>query len=64
MHLLKYFAYEHLPDHLAELSKPFHDMAHRLASTLPDGPETTVAIRKLLEAKDAAVRSLAIDGKE
>ena len=64
MHLLKYFNYDHLPDHLASLSKLFHDMAHNLAATLPEGSEKTVAIRKLLEAKDSAVRSLAVDGKE
>lgn len=63
-HLLRYFTYSHLPPHLAELSQYFHDMAHSLVDTLPEGPETTVALRKLLEAKDAAVRSLAVDGKE
>lgn len=64
MDLLKYFAYAHLPDHLAAMSKQFHDLAHHLANTLPAGSEATVAIRKLLEAKDAAVRSMAIDGEE
>lgn len=64
MDMLKYFAYAHLPDHLAALSKHFYDLAHHLAATLPEGSERTVAIRKLLEAKDAAVRSMAIDGKE
>lgn len=63
-HLLRYFTYSHLPPHLAELSQHFHDMAHFLVDSLPEGPETTVALRKLLEAKDAAVRSLAVDGKE
>lgn len=38
-------------------------MAHFLENTLPNGSEKTVAIRKLLEAKDAAVRSLAVDTK-
>lgn len=64
MELLKYFTYEHLPDHLQALSRPFHDMAEQLATTLPDGSEKTVAIRKLLEAKDAAVRSYAVDGRD
>lgn len=63
MRLLKYFTYAHLPPHLAELSKKFYDMACHLAETLPDGPEQTVALRKLLEAKDAAVRSQAVDGE-
>lgn len=64
MDLLRYFTYEHLPPHLAELSKRFYDIALHLAVTLPEGSEKTVAIRKLLEAKDAAVRSLAVDGKD
>lgn len=64
MELLKYFAYEHLPSDLRELSKLYHDMAVRMSDRLPDGSEKTVAIRKLLEAKDAAVRSMAVDGKE
>ena len=63
MELLRYFEYQHLPAHLQDVSKPFHDLAARLAATLPDGSERTVAIRKLLEAKDAAVRSVAIDGQ-
>jgi hypothetical protein len=55
--LLRYFAYDHLPEKLQAISKPFHDLAAHIESTLPSGPETTVALRKLLESKDAAVRS-------
>lgn len=56
--VLKFFAYAHLPTHLAEVSKPFSDLAHQVAERAPDSRETTVALRKLLEAKDAAVRSV------
>lgn len=63
MGLLKYFVYGHLPADLRELSKLYHDMAVEMSDRLPDGSEKTVAIRKLLEAKDAAVRSVAVDGK-
>lgn len=56
--LLQFFAYEHLPEHLKAVSKPFGDLARELAKTLPSNPETTVALRKLLEAKDCAVRSV------
>lgn len=60
--LLRYFAYQHLPAHLQTISKPFHDLAHlmwRSASTSDaDMPEMEMALRKLLEAKDAAVRSM------
>lgn len=54
--LLAYFAYDHLPEHLRVVSKPFSDLAHDLAVKL-DGPELTVCLRKMLEAKDCAVRA-------
>lgn len=55
--MLKYFAYAHLPEHLQKISRPYGELAEKLAATLPAGPETTVALRKLLESKDCAVRS-------
>jgi hypothetical protein len=55
--MLKWFAYSHLPQHLRDVSGPFAELAHRVAETIPAGPERTVALRKLLEAKDAAVRA-------
>lgn len=58
MHLLQFFAYSHLPDHLQEISRHFHDMAHRIFETTPENQEQTTAIRKLLEAKDCAVRAV------
>lgn len=57
-HVLQFFAYEHLPQHLQAVSKPFGDLANKLVEELPSNPETTVALRKLLEAKDCAVRAL------
>lgn len=54
--LLKFFSYEHLPEHLAEISKPFCVLAETIAHQV-DGPELTVCLRKLLEAKDCAVRA-------
>jgi hypothetical protein len=56
--LRQFFAYEHLPQHLQAVSKPFGDLAKHVDETLPPGAETTVALRKLLEAKDCAVRAL------
>lgn len=56
-HIIQFFAYEHLPAHLQEVSKPFGDVALRIVETLPRNPESTVALRKLLESKDAAVRA-------
>ena len=72
--LLRYFEYEHLPEHLQDVSRHFHWLAHALVGEAPthddsqhqqfllDGPELTMALRKLLEAKDCAVRAaLALD---
>jgi len=56
-YLLQFFAYEHLPEHLQKISKPFGDLANQIVETLPRNPERTVALRKLLEAKDCAVRA-------
>lgn len=57
-HIMQFFSYSHLPPHLQEVSRPFGEMAERVVATLPRNPERTVALRKLLEAKDAAVRAL------
>lgn len=56
--LIQFFAYHHLPDHLQAVSKPFGDLAIELDRNLPNNPEKTVALRKLLEAKDCAVRAV------
>jgi hypothetical protein len=54
--MLQFFSYDHLPEALANISKPFGDLALRLMG-LPRNPERTSAVRKLLEAKDCAVRA-------
>lgn len=56
-HVLKFFSYAHLPERLQEVSRPFCELAESVAKRAPDNQETTVALRKLLEAKDAAVRA-------
>lgn len=55
--MLQWFKYEHLPEKLQAVSKPFGDLATTVVETIEPGPERTVALRKLLEAKDAAVRA-------
>lgn len=55
--ILRYFEFEHLPLELQEVSRQFHATAIWMEEALPPGPEKSVALRKLLEAKDAAVRS-------
>ena len=71
-HILQFFAFSHLPPHLAAVSRPFCELATAIVHgtdpmenrplvsmvALPCNPERTVALRKLLEAKDAAVRAL------
>lgn len=56
--ILQFFAWGHLPPHLQEVSRPFGELAGAIVGQLPRNPERTVALRKLLEAKDAAVRAL------
>lgn len=55
--LLRFFGYEHLPQALQTVSQPFSQLANWVVDNLPAGPERTVALRKLLEAKDCAVRA-------
>jgi hypothetical protein len=55
-HVLQFFTYEHLPEHLQKISKPFCELANTLAEEL-EGPELTICLRKMLEAKDCAVRA-------
>ena len=55
--MLQFFGYQHLPVHLQDVSKKFHDLAVWMVSELPRNPERTVGLRKLLEAKDCAVRA-------
>ena len=55
--MIQWFRYEHLPERLQSASKPFSDLANFIVETIDSGPERTVALRKLLEAKDAAVRA-------
>lgn len=55
--MLQFFRFAHLPAHLAAISAPFAELAVRLVTELPPDPERTAALRKLLEAKDCAVRA-------
>jgi hypothetical protein len=53
----KYFAYEHLPPHLQEISRPVAELQKLLEELLPDCAEKSTGMRKLLEAKDCFVRA-------
>ena len=56
-YLMQFFEYGHLPPHMQDTSKQFHDLAHALIASVPRNPERTMALRRLLEAKDCAVRA-------
>lgn len=55
--ILQFFNWQHLPYHLQVVSQPFENLAFSVVNNVPRNPERTVALRKLLEAKDAAVRA-------
>jgi hypothetical protein len=56
--MLQFFTYDHLKPEYQYVSRPFCELAKQVAAELPRNPERTVALRKLLEAKDCAVRAL------
>lgn len=55
--IARYFEYTHLPEHLQAVSRPCAELAEAMIGALPDGPELTAGLRKLLEAKDCFVRA-------
>lgn len=55
--IMQFFKYDHLPAQLQNVSEPFCILAQKIVTNLPRNPERTVALRKLLESKDAAVRA-------
>lgn len=60
--VLRFFEYRHLPDSGQRVSKIFWNAADQMLDAVPhDDPELTVGLRKLLEAKDAAVRAMVSD---
>lgn len=54
---MKYFEYSHLNERLQAVSKPICDVAKHYNETVPDSPEKSAGLRKLLEAKDCLVRA-------
>lgn len=54
--IMQFFSYAHLPEKMQAVSRPFCELAGKVLE-LPRNPERSVALRKLLEAKDAAVRA-------
>lgn len=62
--LLQFFSVDNLPPLFQAAFKPFADLATKVATDLPRNPERTVALRKLLESRDAAVRALLMSAAE
>lgn len=60
-HFAPLFQFDHLPAHLAVISEPCAYLAQQMVDTLPDGPELSAGLRKLLEAKDCFVRAALTD---
>lgn len=59
--VMRYFRFAHLPQHLQVHSRPWAALAVHVCETIAPSPERTVALRKLLEGKDAAVRAALTD---
>lgn len=56
--ILAFFKHDHLPQKLSEIARPFAQMAIRMAESESNHPqEISAGLRKLLEAKDCAVRA-------
>lgn len=55
--IMKFFDYEHLPDKLKDISRPFWVLAQQIDLDVPDSAEKIAGLRKLLEAKDCIVRA-------
>lgn len=54
---MKFFEYKHLPAKLQDVSASVAVLAQAMDESLPNGPEKSAGLRKLLEAKDCFVRA-------
>lgn len=56
--ITRWFDYQHLPEGLPrDVSKTCEQLADDMIGWLPDSPELTAGLRKLIEAKDCFVRA-------
>lgn len=55
--IARFFSSGHLPAHLRPTAQACEVLAGQMIAALPEGPELTAGLRKLLEAKDCFVRS-------
>ena len=56
--IMRWFDYDHLPAGLPRDISRLHALhAEEMLAQLPDGPELTTGLRKILEGKDCLVRA-------
>lgn len=55
--MLVHFRLDHTPADAAHVGALFVDLAYEIVKRMPRSAERTVALRKLLESRDAAVRA-------
>jgi len=56
--IMRFFSWDHLRGEYQGVSQPFGELAIWIQDNLKPSAEKSVALRKLLEAKDAAVRTI------
>jgi hypothetical protein len=62
--VLRFFEHDHLPPgEIRDMARMYGDFAYSLAYGHNPDPELIVALRKLLESKDAAVRCAVLEAK-
>jgi hypothetical protein len=60
--MLQFFEFAHLRNDLQPISALFAELAAEIVTILPPNPQRDVAVQKLLEAKDAAIRARLYSG--
>ena len=55
--IMKYFDFTHLPGDLQGVTGDVYALACSMDAQLPDGPEKSAGLRKLLEARECFVRA-------
>ena len=57
-YLLQYFTYKDLPENQRKVALQFHDLAVNMYDTIPRNKQAIIALQKLLEARDSALRAV------
>ena len=61
---LRHFHYQHLPPHLAKVSKPFYELALLMMCNVADNRQRMLGLDLLLQAKDCMVRAYIEQGSD